>query len=150
MKKNIFDAAVKDELINRVNHLTENSVALWGVMNVAEMMHHCNKALKNLLTPVSGKPESLKQKILRFLFLYIVPKYPQNADAPNSINIKKNNIMPDSFIKEKGQLIESLVEFQQYEGQIKYLHPYFGNMNRKQWGIITWMHMDHHLRQFGA
>lgn len=82
MKKNIFEAAVKDELVVRVNHLTENSNAKWGIMNVAEMMHHCSDGLKNLLVEhTSGKPESLMQKFFRFLFLYIVPRYPKNAQT---------------------------------------------------------------------
>lgn len=151
MKKDIFEPVVKDELVNRVNCLTENSKAGWGVMNVAEMMHHCSDGLKNLLVAhTSGKPESLKQKILRFLFLYIVPRYPKNAKTFPHLDIKKNNIAAGIFEKEKQELIANLNNFQQYKGQINFLHPNFGYMNRKQWGIMTWMHLDHHLRQFGV
>ncbi|MBK5255550.1 MAG: DUF1569 domain-containing protein [Vicinamibacteria bacterium] len=29
-------------------------------------------------------------------------------------------------------------------------HPAFGPLNREQWGVLVWTHVDHHFRQFGA
>jgi hypothetical protein len=29
-------------------------------------------------------------------------------------------------------------------------HPFFGPMTPKQWGILMYKHLDHHLRQFGV
>jgi len=29
-------------------------------------------------------------------------------------------------------------------------HPAFGRMSAKQWGVLIYRHMDHHLRQFGV
>jgi hypothetical protein len=29
-------------------------------------------------------------------------------------------------------------------------HPYFGRMNRRDWGVFCHRHIDYHLRQFGA
>jgi hypothetical protein len=28
-------------------------------------------------------------------------------------------------------------------------HPFFGNMNKKQWGRLGYIHINHHLQQFG-
>jgi hypothetical protein len=29
-------------------------------------------------------------------------------------------------------------------------HPAFGKLSAKQWGVLIYRHMDHHLRQFGV
>jgi hypothetical protein len=38
--KTIFDKTTRDELINRINTLSENSTAQWGKMNVYQMVKH--------------------------------------------------------------------------------------------------------------
>ena len=40
--KNIFDKAVTEEMIGRLENLTPASSAKWGTMNVAQMLAHCN------------------------------------------------------------------------------------------------------------
>jgi hypothetical protein len=29
-------------------------------------------------------------------------------------------------------------------------HPLFGSLTWREWGVATYKHADHHLRQFGA
>jgi hypothetical protein len=29
-------------------------------------------------------------------------------------------------------------------------HPLFGPLNRREWGVATYKHTNHHLKQFGA
>lgn len=38
--KNLFDPAVKHEIIVRINKLAPESKPLWGKMNVAQMLAH--------------------------------------------------------------------------------------------------------------
>ncbi|HEY0433692.1 MAG TPA: hypothetical protein VGC95_07465, partial [Chitinophagaceae bacterium] len=38
--RNLFDPAVKQEIINRIEKLTPASVPLWGKMNVSQMLAH--------------------------------------------------------------------------------------------------------------
>src|SRR5258706_1023820 len=39
--KTIFDKTTRDELINRINTLNENSTAQWGRMTSYQMLKHC-------------------------------------------------------------------------------------------------------------
>lgn len=29
-------------------------------------------------------------------------------------------------------------------------HPFFGNLNRKEWASLIYKHLDHHLKQFSS
>jgi len=43
--KNLYDPAVKQEIISRINKLTADSKPLWGKMNASQMLAHCQKPL---------------------------------------------------------------------------------------------------------
>ena len=40
--KNIFEQAVTDEVIARIDNLTSKTQPVWGKMNVAQMLAHCS------------------------------------------------------------------------------------------------------------
>jgi len=151
MKKNLFDNGVSEQVILRAAQLHENSKPAWGTMNAAEMLRHCSAALAaTLSTPKEIKPTTLKQRIARFAMLNFIPAFPKEAKAPDVLDMKKNKMAVDDLPKELESFNNQVVQFVQHQQPILVSHPYFGAMSNKQWGILTWMHLDHHLRQFGV
>ena len=61
---NIFSKEVADEIISRINTLTPNSPAVWGKMNVAQMLAHCNVTYEMIYTNKHKKPSGF----LKFIF----------------------------------------------------------------------------------
>lgn len=43
--KDLFDPAVKQEILDRINKLTPQSQRQWGKMDVAQMLAHCQMPL---------------------------------------------------------------------------------------------------------
>ncbi len=41
--RTVFDQTTRDEMINRIASLNENSQAQWGKMDVAQMLMHCTR-----------------------------------------------------------------------------------------------------------
>ncbi len=39
--KTVFDKTTRNELINRIKTLDENSTAQWGKMNIYQVLKHC-------------------------------------------------------------------------------------------------------------
>jgi hypothetical protein len=150
MKKNIFEPHVLDEIKMRVQVLKPLSVAQWGTMNASEMLHHCSESLKQIMhANAVQRPSSIKQNLLRFVFLRILSKFPKGAATRKDLDVKKSTLVVSDFEQELQQFISRLEVFGMQE-KIFAMHPYFGNLTRRQWGIFTWMHIDHHLRQFGV
>jgi hypothetical protein len=56
----------------------------------------------------------------------------------------------DQFEKEKQAFIETVHRFANHAQPIGHFHPYFGKLSTEQWGLTSWKHVDHHLRQFGV
>ncbi len=151
MKKNLFDEVVKNEIIERSQQVTELSTRLWGKMQPAEMLRHCSDALLlTLSTPKTIKKSTTRQRVLKFMMLNFISRFPMKAKAPRQLDMLRNPALELNIEEEKKRFAENINRFYNHKDVIQTTHPYFGNMNKKQWGILTWMHMDHHLRQFGV
>jgi hypothetical protein len=149
MRRNIFDEDAKQALVDRVRSLSPTATPLWGVMNVTEMLHHCNTSLRMIMhAEPATNSSTIKQVILRVAFLTVLTKFPKEVRAPRKLDVKRNGAMIGDFDKHKNELL-SLLDMFSMQQNIYGLHPYFGKLSHKQWGIFTWMHIDHHLRQFG-
>ncbi len=149
--KNIFNAQDKNELLARIEQLTPSNHALWGKMNVSQMLTHCVEGLKmptgeikprRVPFPINIIGKLLKNKILGEGDLR------KNAPTAPELTISDTK----DFEKEKVRLKTAVHGlYAMGEAGIKQeIHPFFGKLTQKEWGILNYKHLDHHLRQFGV
>ena len=149
--KNIFDKKVVDEVVGRINKLTPKSAGLWGKMNVAQMMAHCNVSYEMVYTDKHPKPNGAMKLILK-LFV----KQPVVNEKP----YKKNSRTAPAFLivderdfeKEKQRLIDYLIKTQELgedHFHNKESHS-FGPLTKTEWNNLFYKHLNHHLEQFGV
>lgn len=149
MKKSLLDKECNETVVKRIQGLQPDSGALWGTMNATEMLLHCNRINEQLLTaPVQKKGTRFKQLIIRWLVLYLSPTFPKNARTPRR-NDTKGQIDAAAFADEKRRFVDLIRRFPVHQNPIELPHPYFGDLNTKQWGLAAYKHVNHHLRQFG-
>jgi len=67
---NIFTKEVANNIVQRINSLNSTSVPLWGKMNVAQMLAHCNITYEMVFDDKHQKPNAL----LRFFLKMFVKK----------------------------------------------------------------------------
>jgi len=145
----IFDKRDNRILLERLEKLTSESQPLWGKMNVAQMVLHCQKPLDVALGKliISGG-------ILGFLF----GKMAKNSFLKNQGFSKNSPTAPEfkitgepDFEKEKRELISIVKAFGETGPAIitNKRHPFFGEMTSDEWGSLHYIHLDHHLKQFG-
>jgi|TARA_R110000744_G_scaffold12966_3_gene38185 hypothetical protein len=149
--KNIFDKKVVDEVVGRINKLTPKSAGLWGKMNVAQMMAHCNVSYEMVYTDKHPKPKGAMKLMLK-LFV----KQPVVNEKP----YKKNSRTAPAFLivderdfeKEKQRLIDYLIKTQELgedHFHNKESHS-FGPLTKTEWNNLFYKHLNHHLEQFGV
>lgn len=149
--KSLFNKQDADEFISRINSLKPDTVALWGKMDVAQMLTHCQKPLEI----ASGALKPKTNRVIKFLFgkkakaqLINEPEFKKNLPTFNEAKIVDKRV----FETEKGKLIKLIQEFQSKgeAGLTKDPHPFFGELLTSEWDILQVKHLDHHLRQFGV
>lgn len=135
--------------IQRTEKIQEHTPANWGKMNAAQMFQHVNKSVQSLFDDT---------KIKRMFMGRIIGKLILNKAIKDEQPIVKNSPTAPSFVsdksvdfnKEKATWISYLEKFsklneKELEGKI---HPFFGKMTGKQWNVLIYKHIDHHLKQF--
>jgi hypothetical protein len=147
--RTIFDNDVRRELTDRLDKLTAGIQPLWGKMSPAQMVKHCrlweemihgNKLFKRPLIGRLIGPLILK-KVLR------TPVFRKNSPTIPEMLVTEKDI---DLNEERLQLIALVNSYSQYHWpDNSFIHPFFGKMTRDQIGILTYLHLDHHLRQFG-
>lgn len=149
--KNVFTVETRDEIINRINSLTVETQRVWGTMDVAQMLAHCNVAYELVFTDKHPKPGAFKAFILKLLVKPIVVNekiYPKNTrTAPEFLIANEKD-----FEAEKKRLIDYITQVQElgeshFDGKASHS---FGPLTKTEWNNMFYKHLDHHLRQFGA
>ncbi len=149
--KTILNTEGASDLARRASSLKQTSEPLWGSMNVTEMLHHCNRATQSILEGKAPPQNStVEQKVLKFLFMNVIKKLPKNATAPKRFNVKLSQLIPGEFENERNEFLKLIERFTSHQNEITLSHPRFGALTTKEWGKFVWMHLDHHLRQFGV
>ncbi len=118
-------------------------------MDVAGMLRHLRlsalMALGEFEVPSANK-RAFQVFPLKHLILYVLP-FPKGAPTAPKLKI----VDSASFEEERTALLEVLerIGTGPREGAGP-AHPLFGPLNWREWGVATYKHSDHHLRQFGA
>ena len=148
--KSIFNVEDAEDLINRSRSVTSDSKALWGNMNASEMFYHCNFTNKQILEGEMEKTKNtFKQNFKKTIALYFINHFPKNIKGLKR-NDAKGKVSTEEFEKVKGEFPNIIRKFSRHNNEISVMHPAFGNLSNREWGISTWKHIDHHLRQFGV
>ncbi len=150
MAKSLFNKADSDSVIARASLLRQNSVRKWGTMSVTEMLLHCNVVNRNVLeNSATSRSTSTKQRIVKYIFLYLIPHFPKNRRGPSRLQTK-GLIDKSEFSNTLAAFINIINQFATHNEQISLVHPMFGLLTTKEWGMAVYKHVDHHLRQFGV
>ena len=149
--KDIFDPNTAIYFKNRIAQLNEESIPKWGKMNVVQMLYHCDRATKMACGDLKIKRVFIG-RIIGKSFLKKITK-DETPFGKNSPTAKELVLVDKSeFIKEKQALQTRIDEITaKNESDLDgIVHPFFGKMTGKEWNILVFKHLDHHLRQFGV
>lgn len=145
----ILNESDRAEISKRVRSLSVSSTGRWGSMNVEGMLRHLSLAAR-MATGELEVPSANKRVFqvfpLKHLILYVLP-FPKGA--PTAPELKPVDAV--LFEAERAAVLELLERIGTGPGEgAGPDHPLFGPLSRREWGVATYKHTDHHLRQFGA
>ena len=146
--KNLFEPAVKQEIEDRINRLTSQSLPKWGKMNVAQMLAHLQEPMAIALDGKSVKVNWLMKMIFPLFKSKLWDDKPYKLNLPTSPSFITYGSEKD-FEKEKHGLLNMVNRFTE-ANILSDRHPVFGKLTKENWSKATWKHIDHHLQQFGV
>lgn len=118
-------------------------------MTASQMVKHCAEPLRGLLgeidVPPGDAPAFLHMFPMKQLIIYVLP-IPKNVSTALAYIVRNE---PDftASRKELAAVLERIAARGVAEDYKP--HPAFGKLSGKDVGVLTYKHLDHHLRQFG-
>jgi hypothetical protein len=149
--KNLFEAGRVEEVKQRIAQLRPDSARRWGTMKPAQALEHCSRGIETALG-VKTPPRVLVGRLLGWI---VKPKVMGN-DEPlrrNSPTAKELVVQDErDFGMERTRLCGLIDRFAAGGPARCTTHPhaFFGRLTPDEWAILTYKHLDHHLRQFGV
>lgn len=145
----ILNESDRTQIRGRLQSLSPSASRKWGTLDVTGMLHHLNLSARMTLgeLAVESKSKRVFQTFpLKHLALYVIP-FPKGA--PTASELKP--AAAATFELERATLLELLdrIATGPHDGAGP-AHPLFGPLTWKEWGVVTYKHADHHLKQFGA
>ena len=147
--RSILNEADRAEIVERVRSLSTSSTARWGSMSVASMLQHlrlsARMAVGDLAVPSVNK-RAFQMFPLKHLIIYVLP-FPKGAPTAPELKPSIEILLED----ERAAVLELLERIgngpREGDGPA---HPLFGTLTWREWGVATYKHTDHHLKQFGT
>ena len=146
----IFRPDVSAALVKRIQSLRPDARAQWGEMSAAQMLAHCQAAMRVATGELKPKRSLLGLVFGRLALRSLKKPRPTRRGLPTAPEFLVRDAR--DFGVEQGKMIELLQRFSRGgpAGLTKEAHPFFGPMTAEEWDLLQWKHLDHHLRQFGA
>jgi hypothetical protein len=142
-----------DEVLSRLRTLRPDSPRRWGRMTAHQVVCHLRDAfvMGTDKKPVSDAGGWRQRTILKWIALYAPFNWPAGIMTRPEVDQESGGTRPTAF-GEDVRALEAVVHIVAkdpgfFAGRA---HPIFGPLSPAAWLRWGYLHMDHHLRQFGV
>ncbi|MQA29818.1 MAG: DUF1569 domain-containing protein [Luteitalea sp.] len=142
----------RTEIRQRLKDVRPESVGRWGRMSAHQMVCHLSDSFRMQTgrKPVRHAPSLVERTIVKWLSLYLPLPWPAGIPTRPEIDQEREGTKPVDFAADLAEL-EALLDLAARPGAFHpQAHPTFGRMSEAAWLRWGYLHVDHHLRQFGA
>jgi hypothetical protein len=152
MHPNLLDN--RDELFERLGRLRPDTPRRWGRMTAHQMVCHCTDAFRSIMGERSTAPVKprgvIRAHLLKWIALYAPMPWPHGLRTRPEVDQERGGTRPDDFHRDVTSLEQAAARFAQSLTRIS-ARPHFllGKLSEREWARWAYLHLDHHLRQFG-
>jgi hypothetical protein len=100
---------------------------------------------------VSNVDNLFTRTLLKWMALHGPGQWPHGIKTRPEVDPQAAGTRPVDFARDRERLEQDMEGFARPDQDFaRFRHPIFGRMSRADWWRWGWLHVDHHLRQFGA
>ncbi len=145
----------RDEILRRLRTVRADSPRRWGRMTAHQMICHVGDACRMatgeyVVSPATGLPQ---RTVIKWIALYLPVNWPPDIQTrPEIDQVASGGTVPGDFAADLARaeaLVQAFVA-RAGTGTVDWpRHPIFGRLSQAAWMRWGYLHLDHHLRQFG-
>ena len=149
--KTLLNAGDRNKVLERLDKLTPSSQRQWGSMSARQMVCHLTDSFRASLgeKQLSPSTNAFKRTIYKWVALWGPFHWPHGVRTRPEMDQQQGGTPPQDFASDVMKLRVFFGRFCSFEGEFA-AHPTLGPLSRKERMRHAYLHMDHHLRQFGT
>jgi Protein of unknown function (DUF1569) len=149
--KTLLNAADRQEVLKRLTNVYSGSQHRWGTMSAHEMICHLSDSFRASLGEKQLSPAStlFRRTLFKWIALWAPLPWPHGVKTRPEMDQHKGGTPPEEFASDLERLHALFNRFVSWQGKYA-AHPILGPLSRNERMRHAYLHMDHHLRQFGA
>jgi hypothetical protein len=151
--KTLARARDRAAILGRLMRLRPDTARRWGSMTAPQMVCHLIDSTCMALGEKPVQPTStLRQRTLvKWIALYGPLRWPPGIESSRELDqCAGAGTPPAAFADDVAQLVRLTERFTSRDTRAAWPeHPIFGRLSRRAWLRWGYLHIDHHLRQFG-
>ncbi|HKX26325.1 MAG TPA: DUF1569 domain-containing protein [Blastocatellia bacterium] len=149
--KTLLNSRDKNEILQRLVRVGPTSRPRWGTMSSHQMICHLSDSFRASLGEkyISPSTSLLKRTLFKWAALWIPLSWPHGIMTRPEMDQHLGGTSPVAFASDLDQLFALFDRFCGWEGEFA-PHAMLGQLSRAERMRHAYLHMDHHLRQFGV
>ncbi len=151
--KSLFNSNDKQEVIERLRRVRPDSQRQWGKMTAHQMVCHLHDSFKigTGEKVASSKSNLVSRTFVKWFALQVPMTWPKGFQTRPEVDQLLGGTPPAEFERDVKELEAMVERFSSPQRDFSWQpHPIFGAMTDEHWLRWGYLHMDHHLRQFGV
>jgi hypothetical protein len=148
--------ASRQSVLLRVGKLTPDTPARWGKFDAPRMLAHIVQSMRVMAgevpMPDEKTPWVVRHFPLKQLLIFVLP-FPKGLPTSRVLLARRSveATSADAWEAEVSELERVLSEIGRKDPSGQWpSHAAFGQLTGREWGVLQYRHLDHHLKQFGC
>lgn len=149
MPRSLFDPSDHRDILARLDRLHPDLRPQWGAMSVGQMVCHLRDYFDVALGRAAARPAFPRwlQPVMRPILVHWPFRYPRGARTLPELKCTD----PGAFADDLTRLRDAVEEFATRRDRPTWPpNPVAGPLSGREWAMLAFAHVDHHLTQFGV
>jgi hypothetical protein len=149
--KTLSGARERHKILERLSKVRPDLRPRWGVMTAHQMICHLSDSFRASLGEkhTSSSSNLFKRTLYKWVALWVPLRWPHGIRTRPEMDQQQGGTQPAKFALDFDELQILLERFCSWKGGFS-PHAVLGNMSRTERMRHAYLHIDHHLRQFGV
>lgn len=152
MKKSLSDPRERASIMARLQRLAPDSRRQWGRMTPHQAVCHLSDSFRSMMStePISSVSTLFSRSVVKWIALRAPMPWPPGVKTRPEVDQEIGGTKPVEFASDRRTLEALIEEFARCTSGEMQPHPMFGRLSTDEWQRWGYLHVDHHLRQFGV